>query len=92
MHDFSSSDNWINYPPEYPCPGGAPIIGDRVLIGAGAKIIGGVHVGDDVRIGANCVVVRDIPANVTVVLSEPRIIEHSEARDNSFRTYGTMLR
>lgn len=70
---------------------GAPVIGDRVLIGAGAKIIGGVQVGNDVRIGANCVVVRDVPANATVVLSQPRTIEHSEVRDNSFQPYGTLV-
>ena len=40
----------------------APVLGDGVFIGAGAKIIGSVHVGDDVRIGANAVVVRDVPA------------------------------
>lgn len=46
---------------------GAPIIGDRVLIGAGAKIIGPVHIGNNARIGANAVVVHDIPENATVV-------------------------
>ena len=52
----------------------APVIGDNVLIGAGAKIIGGIHVGDNVKIGANCIVVEDIPANSTVVMHKPRII------------------
>ena len=41
--------------------GGAPYIGDNVLIGAGAKIIGKVKVGDGAKIGAGCVVYKDIP-------------------------------
>lgn len=54
--------------------GGAPTIGDNCLIGVGAKIIGNIHIGNNVKIGANCVVVEDIPDNATVVLSKPRII------------------
>lgn len=42
-------------------------IGDRVYIGAGAKIIGDIVIGDDVRIGANAVVTKNIPAGMTVV-------------------------
>ena len=55
---------------------GAPVIGDNVFIGCGAKIIGGVHVGNNVCIGANCVVTSDVPDNCTVVMPAPRIIEH----------------
>lgn len=39
-----------------------PTIGDRVMIGAGAKVLGPVRIGADSRIGANAVVVRDAPA------------------------------
>ncbi len=42
---------------------GAPVIGNRVDIGAGAKILGSIHIGDDVIIGANAVVITDIPPN-----------------------------
>lgn len=42
---------------------GAPIIGNRVDIGAGAKILGPIRIGDDVAIGANAVVLRDVPPN-----------------------------
>jgi serine O-acetyltransferase len=42
--------------------GGAPRIGNRVVIGAGAKVIGAIEIGDDSRIGANAVVVKPIPA------------------------------
>ena len=46
--------------------GGKPVIGDRVDIGPGAVILGPIEVGDDVTIGANSVVVRDVPSNSTV--------------------------
>lgn len=51
--------------------GGAPYIGDNVLIGAGAKIIGKVKIGDGAKIGAWCVVYKDIPENAVVVTAEP---------------------
>ena len=53
---------------------GAPKIGDNVIIGAGAKIVGGCTVGNNVKIGANAVVFEDIPDNCTVVVGKPRII------------------
>jgi serine O-acetyltransferase len=40
---------------------GSPVIGNRVEIGAGAKVLGRIHIGDDVQIGANAVVIRDVP-------------------------------
>jgi len=47
--------------------GGAPRIGDRVMIGAGAKVLGSIEVGDDCLIGANAVVVSSVPpASVAV--------------------------
>jgi serine acetyltransferase/thymidylate kinase len=45
----------------------APIIGDDVYIGAGARVLGDVRIGQGVVIGANAVVTRDIPPGVTVV-------------------------
>ena len=44
-----------------------PEIGDNVLVGAGAKILGGIHIGDNVTVGANSVVVDSVEANCTVV-------------------------
>lgn len=58
---------------KYPGDKAAPTIGDNVLIGAGAKIIGPVKVGNNVRIGANAVVTKDIPDDCTVV-GNPAII------------------
>jgi serine O-acetyltransferase len=45
---------------------GGPTLGDRIYIGAGAKIIGKVTVGDDAMIGCNAVVVKDVPAGASV--------------------------
>lgn len=53
---------------------GSPIIGENVLIGAGAKIIGNVKIGDNAKIGAGCIVTVDIPDNATAVMPKPRII------------------
>jgi len=44
-----------------------PTIGNNTVIGAGAKILGNITIGDNVNIGANAVVIRDVPANSTVV-------------------------
>lgn len=66
---------------------GAPVIGNNVYIGAGAKIIGKVTVGNNVRIGANAVITTDIPDNATVVLESPRIIMHESPRDNTFEPW-----
>ncbi|WP_425957119.1 serine O-acetyltransferase EpsC [Xylanimonas sp. McL0601] len=44
-----------------------PTLGNRVMIGAGAKVLGPVHIGDDAQIGANAVVVRDVPAGAVAL-------------------------
>jgi len=46
---------------------GAPTIGDGTFIGAGAKVIGKITVGNNVKIGANAVIYKDIPDNAIVV-------------------------
>lgn len=54
-----------------------PVIGNHVLIGAGAKVIGRVTVGDYAKIGANAVVVHDIPAHGVAVGVPARVIKDS---------------
>lgn len=44
-----------------------PTIGNRVMIGTGAKILGPVRIGDHVRVGANAMVTKDVPAHMTVI-------------------------
>jgi serine O-acetyltransferase len=53
---------------------GSPVIGNRVDIGAGAKLLGPIHVGDDVAIGANAVVISDVPSNSIAVGIPARIL------------------
>lgn len=52
-----------------------PTIGDRVDIGCGAVILGGVTVGDDSVIGANAVVIRDVPCSALAVGVPARVVE-----------------
>jgi serine O-acetyltransferase len=44
-----------------------PTVGDRAIVGAGAKLLGPIDVGAGARVGANSVVIHDVPADVTVV-------------------------
>ena len=54
--------------------GKAPVIGDDVVIGAGATIVGNIVIGNNVNIGANCTVFKDVPDNTTVVCQAPRYL------------------
>lgn len=58
--------------------GFAPTLGDNVFIGSGAKIIGNIRIGNDVKIGANAVVTKDVPNNVTVVGIPAKIIKRGD--------------
>jgi len=61
----------------------SPVIGSNVFIGAGAKIIGSVTVGEGARIGANAVVVHDVPANSTVVGIPARVVRQRNKLDEN---------
>ena len=54
--------------------GQAPVLGDGCLIGAGAVLVGGIRVGNRVRVGAGTVVCTDIPDGCTVVAQPARIL------------------
>jgi serine O-acetyltransferase len=58
---------------------GSPVFGNRVDIGAGAKILGTITIGDDVTIGANSVVIHDVPSNSAAVGIPARIISRPRA-------------
>lgn len=60
---------------------GAPVIGDRVYLGAGCKIVGNVHIGDGAAIGANAVVVEDVPPNGVVAGVPAQLISHKGSGD-----------
>jgi serine O-acetyltransferase len=59
-----------------------PIIRRGVFIGAGAAILGGIEVGENSKIGANCVVTKNVPANCTVI-GNPAII----IKENGLKTH-----
>lgn len=63
-----------------------PVLGERVFVGAGAKVLGPVHVGDGAVIGANAVVVHDVPARSVVAGVPARVI----ATDVDVDCYATM--
>ncbi|GHT67120.1 serine acetyltransferase [Bacteroidia bacterium] len=62
---------------------GSPEIGDNVYIGAGAKIIGLVKIGNNCRIGANAIIYKDLPENSVAVQSPTRIVQKDNL-DNRF--------
>jgi serine O-acetyltransferase len=66
-----------------------PTIGNRVVIGAAAIILGPITIGDDARVGANSVVVNPVPAGKTVVGIPGRIVE--DRRETVFNLeHGTL--
>ncbi len=52
-----------------------PTLGNHVVVGAGSKILGGIRIGDNVKIGANSVVLKSVPANSTVIGVPARVIK-----------------
>ena len=57
-----------------------PTLGSHVVVGAGAKVLGGIRIGDNVKVGANAVVLRSVPANSTVVGNPGRIVKYEGER------------
>ncbi|MGA1475211.1 MAG: serine O-acetyltransferase, partial [Prochlorothrix sp.] len=78
-----------------------PTLGDNVVVGAGAKVLGNLNIGNDVRIGAGSVVLRDVPANCTVVGIPGRVVyrsgvkvdplEHGNLPDSEAKVIRTLL-
>jgi serine O-acetyltransferase len=58
----------------------APIIGNNVDIGAGAKVLGPIRIGDNVRIGANAVVLCDVLAN-SIAIGVPAVVKPRDLND-----------
>ena len=57
-----------------------PTLGNNVTVGTGAKVLGNIHIGNNVKIGGNSVVVKDVPDNCTVVGVPGRIIKRNGCR------------
>ncbi len=60
-----------------------PTLGDNVVVGAGAKLIGAVTIGDNVKIGAGSVVVTSVPSNATVVGVPGRVVAMRNPDDDT---------
>ncbi len=56
-----------------------PTLGNRVVVGTGAKILGSIHIGDDVKIGAGSVVVHSVPDHSTVVGIPGRVVRSRDS-------------
>jgi serine O-acetyltransferase len=68
MHDVTIGTNMKE---------GAPQIGNGVFIGAGAKLLGTIQVGDDARIASNSLVISDVPAGTTAIGVPARILRYT---------------
>jgi len=66
-----------------------PQIGNNVIIGAGAQLLGPIHVGDNARIGSNAVVVKDVPEGATMVGVPAHRAAPAKQAAHGFDAYGT---
>ena len=65
-----------------------PTLGNRVIVGAGAKLLGPITIGDDARIGSNAVVLKDVPAAATAVGVPAQIVRHrNKNTEKCFEAY-----
>lgn len=73
-----------------------PTLGRNVIVGAGAKVLGGFTVGDGAKVGSNAVVTKPVPAGATAVGNPARIVERNPAQDarslaaRRFAAYGVV--
>ncbi len=66
-----------------------PIVEDDAIIGAGAQVLGGITIGKGARVGSNAVVVKDVPAGVTVVGIPAQVVAARGATKPDFLPYGS---
>lgn len=64
-----------------------PTLGKGVVVGAGAKILGPILVGDGARIGSNAVVVKEVPPGATAIGIPARIVEAHDSQNGRFAAY-----
>ena len=68
-----------------------PTLGNNVIVGAGAKVLGPIIIGDGARIGANAVVIRDVLPRATMVgIAAKPASKRSDKQGNPFHAYGTI--
>lgn len=65
-----------------------PTLGNRVIVGAGAKLLGPIEIGDDARIGSNAVVLKAVPAGATAVGVPAQVVRcRKKAEEKGFEAY-----
>ncbi|HCJ51210.1 MAG: serine O-acetyltransferase [Gallionellales bacterium CG_4_10_14_3_um_filter_54_96] len=65
-----------------------PTLGNGVVVGAGAKILGPISIGAGAKIGSNAVVVKDVPAGATAAGIPARILDEEKKKSAGFKAYG----
>ncbi len=65
-----------------------PTLGNGVVVGAGAKILGPINIGAGAKIGSNAVVVKDVPAGATAAGIPARILDEEKKKSSGFNAYG----
>ena len=76
-----------------------PTIGNNVVVGAGAKVLGPINIGNDAKIGANSVVLKDVPAGATavgipaknIIRNDAKVIEISVIKCKKRKIYNDMV-
>ena len=68
-----------------------PTIKNNVIIGSGAQILGPIVVEDNAKIGANTVILKDVPKNGTMVGNPARNINKDNKKDKKFKPYGVEI-
>ena len=68
-----------------------PTIKNNVIIGSGAQILGPISVGNNARIGANTVILKNVPENGTMVGNPARNINKDKTVDSNFKPYGVEI-
>jgi serine O-acetyltransferase len=66
-----------------------PTLGDGVIVGAGASVLGPITIGAGARVGSNAVVLKDVPAGATVIGIPAREVKRENARLQAFCAYGS---
>jgi serine O-acetyltransferase len=69
-----------------------PTVGNNVIIGSGAKVLGPINLGDNVKIGANAVVLKDIPANCTAVGIPAKVVKCNNNEVIEMNEYRTIAK
>ena len=67
-----------------------PTLGENVVVGAGAKVLGNINIGSNVRIGAGSVVLQDVPADCTIVGVPGRPVHRSSVKDGRSLEHGDL--